>query len=272
MLGENTDKAGEAYWTSFWENNELPAPIRLEEKTISNYAFRKLHDFYKKAFDNYPTKGKSLIEIGCGNSVYLSYFNKYFGFEVNGLDYSELGCRQTRKILERDKINGNIYKGDLFHPDENLLNRFDAVCSFGVVEHFDDTAGVINRISRFAKPGGYIITSIPNLTGLTGFLQKIMNRPVYDIHKVMTLDFFKDEVNKAGLEVVQYTHIIPVSLGVTLDSHDGKQPGNIRIKKIILKSFQSLAKAFQIIDDKIVRLPSLPQFCAGMIVIARKPG
>lgn len=265
------DKAGEEYWTDFWKNAELPKAVQIDSGDMEDYVFRKLHAFYTAVFSGQTTEKMSLIEIGCGNSVYLSYFNKQFGLNVSGLDYSELGCLQTRKILERDGVVGDIHFGDLFNPPSQLLNKFDVVCSFGVVEHFEDTIAVIRHIGAFLKPGGILITSIPNLTGITGVLQKWMNKPVYDIHKVMGLKDIENYIREAGFKILRSERMIPVSFGVTLDVIDNKKVKFLPLKKIILKGFQIIGKAAWMVDDRIMKLPTSERFCAGMIVAARKP-
>ena len=265
------DKAGEAYWSSFWLDHSLPAPVEVEKRTEQNYAFRKLDAFLSVIFAQEKTKGKKLIEVGCGNSVYLSYFSKRFGFQPEGLDYSEFGCEQTRRILQRDQVTGIIHHGDLFHPTPELLARFDVVCSFGVVEHFQNTVEVIGKIAAFLKPGGIMITTIPNLTGPTGWLQRWMNRPVYDIHKVMGLRDLKKASELAGLEIISSRHFVPVSFGVTLTEKDGVKISNLRIKRMLLKCFQLAGRVICRIDDRLIRVPETEWLCAGMIVAARKP-
>lgn len=268
---EKADKAGEAYWSSFWHQHALPAPVTFDQKTEESYPFRKLDDFLSSILESGNTTGKRILEIGCGNSVYLSYFAKRFGFLPEGLDYSEYGCNQTRRILERDGVKGIIHLGDLFHPPSALLGRFDVVCSFGVVEHFNDTAGVLKSIEAFLKPGGIMITTIPNLTGPTGWLQRLMNRPVYDIHKVMGLNELMEATAKAGMEIIGSRHFIPLSFGVTLEEKDGKKVPHLWLKKFILKFFQAAGRLVCLVDDRLIRLPETEFLCAGMVVAARKP-
>ena len=269
FMGDVLDKANEEYWTNFWANQELPKEINPQDKSLASFANREFDQFYTSFFKE-KFQHQTLIEIGCGNSVWLSYFHKQFGFDVSGLDYSELGCAQTKKILERDQVKGSIYLGDLFHPPSELIGKFDVVCSFGVVEHFDDTVATLNKIGAFLKPGGILITSIPNLTGVSGFLQKWMNRPVYDIHKVMSTEQIKNYVKDAGFEIIKAERLIPVSFGVTLEEMDQKKIKNKSFKKIILKAFQVLELGCRIINDKLFRLPKSELFCGGMIVAAKK--
>lgn len=271
MIESNKDKASEKYWSNFWHNQSLPLPLNIEKKHLDNLTYRKFDSFYTSIWKKEKNIKQTLLEVGCGNSIWLSYFAKQFGFKVSGLDYSEYGCAQTKKILERDGVIGEIHYGDLFNPPTQLVNKFDVVCSFGVVEHFNNTADVLDKIGAFLKPGGILITTIPNLTGVTGYLQKWMNKPVYDIHKVMGLKDIEHYIKEAGFEIIQSERIIPVSFGVTLDEIDNKKVKFLKMKKYILKGFQLIGKAFWLIDDRIIHLPKNEIFCAGMIVAARKP-
>jgi len=72
-----------------------------------------------------------------------------------------------------------LSKSDIFNPPQELIGAFDVVCSFGVLEHFEDSVNTINAFKKFLKPGGILITTVPYLKGATGILQKIMNKPVF---------------------------------------------------------------------------------------------
>lgn len=163
------------------------------------------------------TKGKKLLEIGCANSQWLSYFDKEFGFNVSGLDYSEDGCAKAGRILANEGVRGEIICSDFFTPPDNMTDRFDVIVSFGVVEHFQDTAQCISAFSRFLKPGGLIITNIPNLSSssLNGFLQKrVFDRKIYDIHVPLSAPMLEKAHKQAGLTIVACDYFICFNLGI----------------------------------------------------------
>lgn len=269
MEANTKDKASEEYWSNFWLNHPLPDEIQIGIKNNSTFPARQFHEFYSQFFDS-SNATKSLLEVGCGNSVWLSYFAKQFQFNVSGIDYSEFGCEQTRKILARDGIKGDIHFGDLFNPPSALKNKFDVVCSFGVVEHFTNTEDVVKHIGAFLKDDGILITTIPNLTGITGWLQKWMNKPVYDIHKVMSLKDIQSHIEQAGFTIIKSDLLNPISFGVTLDEIDNKKVKFKSIKKLILKCFQVFELMGRYIHDNLFKIPKTELFCAGMIVVARR--
>ena len=179
---DSTDKAGKSYWDQNWENRQLPQAVDPRAKGLTHYVNRKFHEFFRETFAQMDTKEMRILEIGCARSQWLPYFAKEFGFRVCGLDYSDRGCQQARQILAEEGVEGEVVCSDLFCPPQSMLAAFDVVVSFGVVEHFENTAGCLKALSEFLKPGGLAITIIPNMAGLIGYIQKVVYRGVFDIH------------------------------------------------------------------------------------------
>jgi len=208
------DKAGKAYWDGLWQHATLPVAVNPRASGLNNYVNRKFHDYFEHSLSALETKGKRLLEIGCARSAWLPYFAKQFGFEVSGLDYSEQGCQQAKEVLASEGVEGEISCADFFSPASELIGAFDVVVSFGVAEHFQNTSECLAAFARFLKPGGLLLTNIPNLTGLNGSLQKRLNRPVFDIHVVMSREGLAGVHRRAGLEVITCDYFLSVSFGV----------------------------------------------------------
>jgi 2-polyprenyl-3-methyl-5-hydroxy-6-metoxy-1,4-benzoquinol methylase len=264
------DLAGEKYWTEFWKQQKLPSKISLDSSDINNYPFQLLDDFFFDLFKNHPTSTMSVLEIGCGNSIFLGYFYERFNFKIFGLDYSEVGCQRTMEIFERDKVPGKVFLEDALNPSEELLGKFDVVVSLGVIEHFEDTTQTIYQFSRFLKPNGILITSIPNLCGLTGFLQKHLNKPVYDIHKIMDKNELNNYISNAGLTTLSNKYFLNVSCAVTLEGLNGQKVNNLFLKKIIVKSIRYFFKIIWMLEKAGLKIPENKKLSAGVINAAIK--
>jgi len=229
-----------------------------------------MHNLFKKAFKGLDTKGKKILEIGCGNSVFLSYFKKEYGFDIYGLDYSEFGCKQTEKIFERDGISGTVILADAFQPPLDYLEKFDVVCSFGVVEHFEDTAGTLKSFAKFVKPGGILITTMPNFKGATGYLHKILNKPVNDIHVPLGTDEMHNAILKSGLKEEINEYFLAISFAITLEGSDGKPIPNYKLKKVFVKSIRYASKVVWIFENLIGTIPAGKKLSGGVFTSARK--
>lgn len=176
------DRAGKTYWDAVWRGKPIPRPVDPTDRTLGNYVMLRFHELFVRLFPATCT-GLRLLEIGCARSSWLPYFALRHGFDVTGLDYSLGGCAQARLILETAGVEGLVVEADMFAPPEELLGRFDVVVSFGLVEHFEDTATALAAMARFLVPDGLLVTSVPNLgRSLVGLLQKTLNRRVYDVH------------------------------------------------------------------------------------------
>ena len=197
-----TDKATPEYWSRLWAEGPPPRPIDPHGRAPGNFVNRRFHAYFTNAFAGIETAGARLLELGCARSAWLPYVNRQFGFAVTGLDYTEIGCAQARAVLAASAVSGEIVHADLFTPPAAMLDKFDVVVSFGLVEHFSDTAAALAACARFVKPGGMMITTIPNLSGWLGAMQRRFDRAVYDIHVALDRAKFAQAHQAAGLELV----------------------------------------------------------------------
>ena len=85
--------------------------------------------------------------------VWLPYFRQVLGWRAAGVDYSPSGCALARRVLDRAGVDVPVHYCDLFAPLPDLVETFDAVVSFGVVEHFVPTSRVIGALAQFIRPG-----------------------------------------------------------------------------------------------------------------------
>jgi 2-polyprenyl-3-methyl-5-hydroxy-6-metoxy-1,4-benzoquinol methylase len=260
------DKAGKSYWDHTWENRSLPQAIDPCAKGLTYYVDRKFHEFFRETFSELDTKERTILEIGCAGSRWLPYFAKEFGFRVCGLDYSELGCHQARQVLAEAGVKGEVVCCDFFSPPQSLLKAFDVVVSFGVVEHFENTAGCLTAFSEFLKPGGLMVTNIPNMVGMIGSLQKVLNRAVFDIHVPM------DERRLAAghepsLQVLSCRYFLIVNWSVV----NIENCQNKYLHRIALSVRSSLSKGFWILEDFIPFIRPNRVTSPYINCVARKP-
>jgi cyclopropane fatty-acyl-phospholipid synthase-like methyltransferase len=197
------DKTSPGYWSGLWSASDLPPAIDLRNTTYLN---RKYHEIFGDLLA-LTVPGGALLEIGCACSVWLPHFAKEFGLSVSGIDYSEEGCDKARKILAREGVSAEIHFADALARNTELESRFDVVVSMGVAEHFTDTAHCLTAFARFLKPGGLLITSVPNMAGWIGAAQKLVNRRVYDTHVPLDREMLRTAAQQAGLTVIHCDYV-----------------------------------------------------------------
>lgn len=205
---------GREYWNTLWQGGRSLAPIDPHRRGPRNYAYRHLHQIFADALGAENPAGKKLIEIGCGGSRWLAYFHRTHGCQISGIDYSPQGCAATQDLLHRMGIAGDIMQGDLFDPPSDQIEKFDFVFSNGLVEHFADTASAVSACAAYLKPGGMMITLVPNMTGPLGQLQRLFDRALYEKHVPLTREQLAQAHAAAGLEVLSSHYVLLAHLGV----------------------------------------------------------
>jgi SAM-dependent methyltransferase len=111
--------------------------------------------------------GDKVLELGCGFSELLTRIALATHTRVGGVDFSEKGVERTRHLLsefaidESEIVLGTIESYVLDHRAE-----FDAVVSFGLVEHFADLRSIVDSHFICAKPWGRVFITAPNLAGI----------------------------------------------------------------------------------------------------------
>ncbi|MBU0799837.1 MAG: class I SAM-dependent methyltransferase [Alphaproteobacteria bacterium] len=258
------DRAGHDYWAQGWDGAPVPPLHDLDTPGIRNWIDCQYFNIFKKVLRK--GDGQSVIEIGCGNSIWLAYFKKYFDAAVCGLDYTETGCRTARAILERYGLEADVIEGDLFAPPANLRDRFDIVFTNGVVEHFENTADCISHCAAFARPGGVIVTFIPNLKGWMGAVQKRLDRKIYDVHVPLNLEDIRTAHTKAGLEIMEAGYLMPLNLYMLNPARLKDNPGYFFIRAFIAL----VTKTAWVLEMCGLRLPRNRALSSHIYVLARR--
>jgi SAM-dependent methyltransferase len=152
-----------------------------------------------------------------------------------------------------------------------MEEAFDVVVSFGLIEHFEDTVSIVRAASRFLKPGGMLITNIPNMTGLIGHLQKILNKPVYDVHKLLDQQMLKTSHECAGLEVIECEYFLACNFGVCgLDGVRTITPVGF-LKKALVGGLSRMSMLIATIEDRVGEFPAGKFVSPYINCVARKP-
>lgn len=265
----NSDLAGEAYWSTLWETMKSYQPISMDDASVLNHMNQQFDALFAQFLGPITRSGGDLIEIGCARSEWLPYFARRFGLRIHGLDYSDIGCRQAKEALRLAAVDGEIRQGDLFMPPADWEGRFDIVISWGLIEHFHDTAGALRAVARFAKPGGLVLTIIPNMHGTVGLLQRLLNRPVFDVHVQISADRLRANVEAAGLEVL-YNDWFGVS-NYWVDNLAGLNKSTLSYwaKRQLLRAACTVSVGLWMVERRFGRLPAVRAFAPFVVSVAR---
>lgn len=258
-------KTTASYWDESWDRLPKTPGDSSKKREPNNYFWRRINAVFSDIFESLDVRNSRLIEVGAGASEWLPHLHHRFGFSIAGIDYSEVGCRIARDNLVRASAPGTIYSGDMFDPPPELLEHFDVAVSFGLVEHFENTSAAVSGCAAFVKPGGIVLTLIPNMRGLYGALYKIFNRKVYDTHVPLTLRELMDAHRDAGLNVFFYQHILGIP-GVV----DQNRKESSYVRRALRRFMFRISRILWTLEEKGLGIPENRISSPYMICVARK--
>jgi len=99
-----------------------------------------------------------MLEVGCASGAFLHHMACQ-GWQVEGIEFSEKAAKAAAQLGYR------VHTGSLETappPDES----FDLVVGWMVLEHLHDPIGGLKRLREWAKPGAWLVLSIPNAKSL----------------------------------------------------------------------------------------------------------
>jgi SAM-dependent methyltransferase len=195
----------ETYWNAIWNftggHEATPAPPDEAEPTTK---------WRERAIAAYLGQTRRFIEIGAGGSPWPAFVTKKYNAESWGIDFSQPGLQLAAKAALANNQSISLVAGDVF--DRNLLpsGYFDVVYSGGFVEHFPISLPVMQRLGELVKEDGVVVTAVPNLCGLNGRLQKLVDLETYNRHVVISPAALDAAHAAAGLVAVEPARFVGV--------------------------------------------------------------
>ena len=133
-----------------------------------------------------PLDSKTVIDIGCGDGSFEKVIKERTNAEVWGIEYMKEEALKAEKLLDK------VYAGPCEdHLDLLPEHYFDVVYFNDVLEHLVDPYTVLEKIKTHLKPGGIVISSIPNIR----------------YHNALIKLLFKKEWEYKGSGVMDKTHL-----------------------------------------------------------------
>ncbi len=248
----------------FWDDrNDGVNRTSLLPRPDKDYLDFELDRFFRRRLG--AGNGKRLLEAGCGASLWLPYFAKRFGWEVAGLDYSEAGLARSREILRRNGVCGRLWKADLRDGSGEARASYDAVFSLGLIEHFERPEGVLAILKEFLRPGGLLLTWVPNTAGLIPRLNPLLDRNYRGFYRRLDLPALRAHHRALGLEILEGSYVQLLDL-----SFLSLAPLPGWLQRILGRAFRAFGLCL-IAFEKILHRPIQSRWlCAGIVVAARR--
>ena len=110
--------------------------------------------------------GKRILDIGCATGMLLEFLRDTGGWKTEGVEVCETAVR-----FGREKRGLSIFQGTLKEASFGG-SSFDVVHASHVIEHVSDPSAFLKEIYRILRPGGFLIITTPNVSGLQSRIYK----------------------------------------------------------------------------------------------------
>ncbi|MEO5910245.1 MAG: methyltransferase domain-containing protein [Pelobium sp.] len=192
MANELTDRD---FWKNYWESKQ-----GLIVEIPRNYVFYEIFDRIIS-----EEKTSSAIELGGFPGYYAVFLKKFYKVETTLLDYF-IYPKITDELIKKNNLPANsidIIETDLFNYQPK--KTYDLVLSCGLIEHFEDTKSIIATHLQFLSKGGKLLITLPNFTGVNGWVQKNFDEENYLKHNIKSMDpeFLANIAKELGLTEVK---------------------------------------------------------------------
>lgn len=170
------------------------------------------HDLLARAVLDHSKPGDRILEGG----VSSGYFAKVLvdaGRRVDGIEIDPVAAEEARSVCDR------VIVADLqaFDPSE-LPGDYDVLLFGDTLEHLPDPAAVLRRLHPKLKPGGVLVTSVPNVANWAMRLALLLGRFRYTERGILDhthLRFYTkrtliEMLNEAGFGVGKVVAAVPI--------------------------------------------------------------
>lgn len=153
MKREDVEKEFAPYLYTFYNR------IFLYQRRLAFY-----QGFAQHTLDETNSRGKRVLDIGCGFGLFSLYLAAYGAREVVSIDVNEEKIEVFKKILARfdpQPDNIRVFLGDGASLDFED-GYFDAVLAREVLSHAHDTDRFLSEINRVMAKGGFLLLADGN--------------------------------------------------------------------------------------------------------------
>ncbi len=210
------DLTSKEYWDEFWGEGQLKHPTYNLERGVFPSIRLLLEQCITETRARLQAERLKVVDCGSGEGLIMRLLAEQFeNIDVFGIEYSD-AIEKSRKMAADLGLEFNLIRADLLQPWEpQYVEQFDIACSFGLIEHFENPEEVLSQLARSVKPGGMIISVIPNFNGLFNALWKFYDGDNYAYHVPIRHAELSALHEQVGLGQVRfYTLGIPVIPGV----------------------------------------------------------
>lgn len=230
------DKVSQSYW----------------DNSYSAYKYEIANDALTRWLDKHLGESKGTVfEAGCYPGRYLAYLGKK-GWAVSGMDLTPRMDDDFKKWLSANDISFNkIEKADVLDYMKTSHDKYDLVCSFGFIEHFENFSDIIALHDKILAPKGKLIITTPRFNGpVQQPLHAFFDKENLQRHYLPSMqpDLWKKQLESMGYSVTWSGYF------GNFDFWTDTQKNNF-FKKILLKGINTITPLLKYLPDSKLYSP-----------------
>ncbi|MCE3199507.1 SAM-dependent methyltransferase [Paenibacillus sonchi] len=146
-----------------------------------------------------------ILELGAGTGFLTRLLLTMYGGSGVLVDNCRTSFDAYKRIKEKNEDRITYQLEDLFAL--KVTEPFDMVCSFGLIEHFQEKQEILSIHKEHCRPGGHMILIVP--------MDSFLTRAYYEVHPEINLGYRELLTKKTALEQIQTSGLQPVRAEVS---------------------------------------------------------
>ena len=134
------------YTCAKWDPNTK----NLEDAQINKFEF-----YAKRLGIDRSSRGKFLMDLGCGWGGFMFYLAEKYGLVCVGLTLSTAQARYISDEAKKRKLEDRVTVKNI--NVHSMSGKYDFIISVGLLEHIDDYNDLYEKTSRCLKPNGHAL-------------------------------------------------------------------------------------------------------------------
>ena len=210
------------FWLRYWESKQ-----NLIFRVTDQYLFvRQL----RQHLGQHQRAGRPIrtsLEVGGFPGYYSVWLRRESAIDATLLDFVV-----HTSIMDSLLVANSLQPGDVTYLEADLFAftppvGYDLVLSNGLIEHFQDTAGILQRHVAMLAGDGRLFITLPNFRGLNGWFQRRFDPANFDKHNLGAMDpkRLRTIAGSLGLTEIEATYFGHFSVWL---ENKAQQPAPVR--------------------------------------------
>ncbi len=151
---QNDDDSNQFYL--YWLNSKYVqytcAKWDPETKTLEDAQINKFEFYAKRLGMNENSRGKKLLDLGCGWGGAMFYYAEKYGVVCTGITLSTAQGKYIKDESEKRSMQDQVRV--IIENAHNMSGSYDYIISIGMLEHIDDYGDLYKKAAQCLNKGG----------------------------------------------------------------------------------------------------------------------